>query len=1286
MKAINSTGLLTFLLVFTQFITSCGDNAQVRAIRDIDADTDPLATCSIALQAFFPEGDTTASVNLNVEGSFYSLKNYQKLSHNLNPDQCKDNYLVDIVSHSDGYTCIKENVQVENKSINNGIIRCSKQTFSISGSVTGIAADHFSGDSVVYNQLNDSEQASWTNANAEFLFENIPFGHQVQLNVSGLDNNYAYHCTLIADGQNLSGAITVLKNYENAELNCVRDKVKIKGTLKYSEANQIPAQALLDDKEIKVVIAGGSNIQFLSANLNQATQEQTFEIFVPKNLGAYTMQVQEDLDSHSCAADGFDPSGSEINESMESQEFNFNCSVQLLSIQGQINGLPAGTEINLASNSSAEFTSGAVANGATYQINNIPYGHLYQVQLTDLINYPLPQGYQCGIVNGGDGTQPLVQNLDNVAINCSMGGPGSGVLYKVSGEVIGLNQGSIRIYEVSNQSQSYIAQMNSGQNQPYSIDGYQIPQGATGFDVHLKLDLSQTNMLCHFASTGGIDLILNNQSADITQEQIVCGAAPAVMHNVKVSFAGTVAPTNAIAITLDDINNANNNIAAQVEANQDPTFSKEYVHGSIINFSYQLVNGDMSQYICITEFKEGQNFIEISNLNQNFTVENPLEFKVTCEQAAPANTYTITVNFDGEVAPVNSIFYQLSSSNQNYSDDLLKSDDPAVHSFDAGSPISFSYQPSQGSTGQYNCSAVDANNAPVGANFTLNGNMSLTITCSQAIPVAYNVKVSFVGDIAPINEIRFDLEPNGPMGMQTLAKDESSAPFPYAIGTSVILTYEHDGGNQYNCVAKDQQQNPIQSGDAFIVDGDKNIIITCSLIAAPSVHTVKVHFLGDLNPNNEIESTLKQLPLGLPSVKTVPKGETHSESYNAGSEISFHFTHNSNDPSNCMAYELDQNQNAVTLALPFNFTLNQDKTIYVKCVSVSPNQYSFIIKLSQSGIGNTGITSGIIFDQMIIGGNSQPTISLPNNDLEHNYGQFNAGSNYEFRFMPVGSPMVCTVVDQVGNVLAQDLKIANPDNNPNSYPPGTLSGQINSNTILEFHCNQITSNSGHSLNIKKGIFNPTDLNIHTVVCLKPGAGQYNCKEQELNSVNDFYALFSNVPNDTEFVFKYEAVSPLQNSSLNCTIYDEDDQGIQYLPGESSGEGGILNKNLTLVFDCDYSPTTTYSLKIEMGVFNPVDMSVWAKFCYLNNCSGQFEVIKTLSQDDPNHIIYSSIPAGQAFIFKYEDYEHMTGKNCKMFDKDNGDQYFPVDDPHSGTNGNTYAINKNLTLVFHCSED
>jgi alpha-tubulin suppressor-like RCC1 family protein len=311
--------------------------------------------------------------------------------------------------------------------VNSVTVTCTTNTFTIGGTVTGLAA----GDSITLR--NNGGDDLVRSVNGSFTFATpVASGQAYAVTVVSPSSPISQTCT-IANGTGTvgNGGIT------SATVTCTTNTFAIGGSVSGLGSGQL---VVLQNN-------GGNN---LAVNANGG-----FTFATPIASGsAYTVTVFTNPAASTCTV----TSGSGIVAASNVTSIVVSCVVNAYSIGGSVSGLGSGQSMVLQNNGGNNLTVNA--NGGFVFTTLILGGSTYTVSV--LSN---PSGRTCTVSNGS-GTV-VVSNITNITVTCILN------TYSIGGNVNGLGSG-----------QSVVLQNNGGNNLTVSANGgfaftTLIPSGST---------------------------------------------------------------------------------------------------------------------------------------------------------------------------------------------------------------------------------------------------------------------------------------------------------------------------------------------------------------------------------------------------------------------------------------------------------------------------------------------------------------------------------------------------------------------------------------------------------------------------------------------------------------------------------------------------------------------------------------------------------------------------------------------------------------------------------------
>ncbi len=289
-------------------------------------------------------------------------------------------YAVTVGTQPTGQTCSVSNGTGAGVTANvaNVAVTCSTNTFTIGGTVTGLAA----GQQVTLN--NNAGDPLTVTADGSFTFT-------TPVNFNG---SYAVTVGTQPTGQTCSVSngtgSGVTANVSNANVTCSTNTFTIGGTVSGLAAGQ---QVTLYNN--------GGNAKIVAAN-----GAYTFTTPVNYN-GSYAVTVNTQPTGQTCSVSN----GTGSNVSANVGNANITCSTNTYTIGGTVSGLAAGQQVTLFNNGGDAKT--VTADGAFTFTTPVNYNGSYAVTVSTQ-----PTGETCRITNGTGSN--LAANVTSVSVNCRL--------------------------------------------------------------------------------------------------------------------------------------------------------------------------------------------------------------------------------------------------------------------------------------------------------------------------------------------------------------------------------------------------------------------------------------------------------------------------------------------------------------------------------------------------------------------------------------------------------------------------------------------------------------------------------------------------------------------------------------------------------------------------------------------------------------------------------------------------------------------------------------------------
>lgn len=343
-----------------------------------------LAGCGSSPPAQFTVSGTVsglasgASVVLNDNGSDSSSVTANGTFTFSSPIAADGSYDVTVTTQPTGETCTVANGTGAGvtANIDNVAIVCSAETFSLAGSVSGLA----SGAQVVLE--NGGADALTVSANGPFTFK-TPVAYDGSYTVTVTTQPSGAICTVA----NASGA-GVTGNVTNVAVTCAAETFTVGGTVSGLAAGD---QVTLDDN-------GGDPLT--------VTASGPFTFHTPiAYQGSYSVTVGTEPVGQVCTVTN--GSGAQVTTNVSN--VSVTCSTATFTIGGTLSGLAGGAQVTLDDNGADALT--LTANGTFQFATPVAYGTNYAVTVATQ-----PGGQVC-FVSSGSGTG-VVANVTAVAVSC----------------------------------------------------------------------------------------------------------------------------------------------------------------------------------------------------------------------------------------------------------------------------------------------------------------------------------------------------------------------------------------------------------------------------------------------------------------------------------------------------------------------------------------------------------------------------------------------------------------------------------------------------------------------------------------------------------------------------------------------------------------------------------------------------------------------------------------------------------------------------------------------------
>ena len=416
------------------------------------------------------------------------------------PVSFNGSYAVTVGTQPTGQTCSVSNGTGAGVTadISNVSITCSTNTFTVGGTVSGLAA----GQQVTL--FNNGGNAKIVTANGAYTFS-TPVNFNGSFAVTVNTQPTGQTCSV----SNGSGS-GVTANVSNVNISCSTNTYTIGGTVTGLAAGQ---QVTLFNN--------GGNAKIVTAN-----GAYTFSTPVNFN-GSYAVTVNTQPTGQTCSVSNGSGSGVTANVS----NVNITCSTNTYTIGGTVSGLAAGQQVTLFDNGGGGGNTKIVtANGAYTFTTPVNYGGSYAVTVNTQ-----PTGQTCSVSNG-TGTN-LSANVTNANITCSTN------TYTIGGTVSGLEAGQ-QVTLFNNGGDAKIVTANGAFT-------FTTPVNYNG-SYAVTVNTQPTGETCRITSGTG-----NNVAANVTGVSVSCRLPLAYVTNktdntvsqFKINLDGTLASIGAPVAT-----------------------------------------------------------------------------------------------------------------------------------------------------------------------------------------------------------------------------------------------------------------------------------------------------------------------------------------------------------------------------------------------------------------------------------------------------------------------------------------------------------------------------------------------------------------------------------------------------------------------------------------------------------------------------------------------------------------------------------------------------------------
>jgi len=285
-------------------------------------------------------------------------------------------------------------------SVSNVNVVCSSYTYSIGGTVTGLATG------AQLTLQNNGADALTVNANGTFTFA-TPIAYDGSYRVTVSAQPTGEICSLTGGTGSGSG---VTASIGDVSIGCSSDTHTIGGTV----------TGLASGEHVTLQNNGADA---LTVNANGAF---TFATPVAYN-GSYTVTVNGQPLGRICSVTGGTGSGSGVTSNIGT--VSIVCSSNTFTIGGTVTGLASGAQVTLQDNGANAVTVNA--NGSFAFTTPVAYNGSYAITVSTQ-----PTGQICSLTGGTGSASGVIANVSNVALTCSTD------TYAVGGTVAGLANGT----------------------------------------------------------------------------------------------------------------------------------------------------------------------------------------------------------------------------------------------------------------------------------------------------------------------------------------------------------------------------------------------------------------------------------------------------------------------------------------------------------------------------------------------------------------------------------------------------------------------------------------------------------------------------------------------------------------------------------------------------------------------------------------------------------------------------------------------------------------------------
>jgi large repetitive protein len=664
--------------------------------------------------------------------------------------------------------------------VTNVAVTCSINSFSVGGSVVGLAAG--GGNNVVL-QDNGADTLA-VSADGTFTFHTVlPSSLGYSVTVSAQPTNPPQTCTVSA------GAGTVGNgNVTSVVVNCSND-FTIGGTVTGLNGGTL----ILEDN--------GANDTSITANTAYAFSQ----LIVAGNPYAVTVSTQPSVPSQTCVvSNGTGTANGNVTNA------NINCTTNTFVVGGTVTGLSSGETFTVQDTANGNVQITISANGNFVFPASVASGNDYNV-----VVHTSPAGpiFETCTVTNGSGTIGAA-NIQNIAINCTP------TPFTIGGTVTNFGNGTGLVLQdnlgdnlpiSANGAFTFATSVASGQ--PYSVTVFSQPSGPTqvctatnntGTVVGANVTSVTINCVTQHFTVGGTLTGLDTSSGNTVTLQDNAGDNLVLGANAPFTFATSVLSGDPFAVTV--LTNPTNPVQTCVVTSGSGTVGGANVTGVVVNCSTNqfTIGGSVVGLNPLDEvilLDNGGDTLQVTSSNAaSFTfagtIASGATYAVTVQQSAGpvSQSCTVTAHASGTVtnAAITNVQVTCTTNSFHVGGTIsgLAAGDSVVLADGAGHTQSFSASPFQFPTALLSGTAYDVTvtTQPDPANSTgptqqvctatvntgIVGAADVTSVVITCVTTQYTVNVHVDG-LVTNTPVQIDLQNNG--GNDVVVSSNATAHF-----------------------------------------------------------------------------------------------------------------------------------------------------------------------------------------------------------------------------------------------------------------------------------------------------------------------------------------------------------------------------------------------------------------------------------------------------------------------------------------------------------------------------